>query len=40
VCGKTPIDVPVVPLVALRESGILGTAAAALAAQLLARTTS
>ncbi len=36
---KTPIDVRVVPLVALRESGMLGSAAAALAARLLARAT-
>jgi transcriptional regulator with XRE-family HTH domain len=36
---KTPIDVPVVPLVALRESGMLGSAAAALAQRLLQRAT-
>lgn len=36
---KTPIDVPVVPLVVLREPGMLGAAAAALAARLLARAT-
>jgi hypothetical protein len=35
---RTPIDVPVVPLVELRESGILGSAAAALAGRLLQRT--
>ncbi len=34
---RTPIDVPVVPLVALQESGILGSAAAALAGRLLQR---
>jgi transcriptional regulator with XRE-family HTH domain len=34
---KTPIDVPVVPLVALPESGMLGSAAAALAERLLQR---
>ncbi|MFZ0876700.1 MAG: helix-turn-helix transcriptional regulator [Pseudonocardiaceae bacterium] len=36
---KTPIDVPVVPLVMLPESGMLGTLAAALAQRLLARAT-
>ena len=36
---KTPIDVPVVPLVTLPESGMLGTLAAALAQRLLARAT-
>lgn len=36
---KTPIDVPVVPLVVLRESGMLGSAAAALAERLLQRAT-
>ncbi|MGH3934399.1 MAG: helix-turn-helix domain-containing protein [Pseudonocardiaceae bacterium] len=34
---RTLIDVPVIPLVALRESGILGLDAAALTARLLAR---
>ncbi|MGH4006128.1 MAG: hypothetical protein ACRDSO_18735, partial [Pseudonocardiaceae bacterium] len=34
---RTPIDVPVVPLVTLQESGILGSAATALAARLLQR---
>ncbi|MGH3983897.1 MAG: hypothetical protein ACRDST_14745 [Pseudonocardiaceae bacterium] len=34
---RTPIDVPVVPLVTLQESGILGPAAAALAARLRQR---
>lgn len=34
---KTPIDVPVVPLAALRESGMLGSAAVALAERLLRR---
>ncbi len=34
---RTPIDVPVVPLVALQESGILGSAAAALAERLVQR---
>lgn len=34
---KPPIDVPVVPLVALRDSGVLGPAAAALAERLLQR---
>jgi transcriptional regulator with XRE-family HTH domain len=37
--GKTPIDVPVVPLAELRESGMLGSAAAALAQRLLQRAT-
>jgi transcriptional regulator with XRE-family HTH domain len=36
---KTPINVPVVPLVTLPESGMLGTLAAALAQRLLARAT-
>ena len=36
---KTPIDVPVVPLAVLRESGMLGTAAEALAQRLLHRAT-
>ncbi|MGH3592493.1 MAG: helix-turn-helix domain-containing protein [Pseudonocardiaceae bacterium] len=36
---KTPIDVPVVPLAALWESGMLGTAAVALAQRLLQRAT-
>lgn len=36
---KTPIDVPVVPLVALQESGMLGSAATALAQRLLQRAT-
>jgi len=36
---KTPIDVPVVPLEALRESGMLEPAAAALAQRLLQRAT-
>jgi len=36
---KTPIDVPVVPLAALWESGMLETAAAALAQRLLQRGT-
>lgn len=35
---RTPIDVPVVPLATLRESGLLGLAAAALAERLLQRT--
>jgi transcriptional regulator with XRE-family HTH domain len=34
---RTPIDVPVVPLVMLQEPGILGSAAAALAGRLLQR---
>lgn len=34
---RIPIDVPVVPLAALRESGLLGSAAAALAERLLQR---
>jgi hypothetical protein len=36
---KTPIDVPVVPLVVLQESGMLGSAAAALAQRLLQQAT-
>lgn len=36
---KTPIDVPVVPLTALWESGMLDTAAAVLAQRLLQRAT-
>lgn len=35
--GRPPIDVPVVPLTTLRESGALGSAAAALAERLLQR---
>ena len=35
---RTSIDVPVVPLVTLSESGVLGSAAAALAERLLRRT--
>lgn len=38
VTDRTPIDVPVVPLVALPESGMLGSAALALAGRLLQRT--
>ncbi|MBV8539358.1 MAG: hypothetical protein JO063_07230 [Pseudonocardiales bacterium] len=34
---RTPIDVPVVPLAALRESGVLGSVAAALAERRLRR---
>jgi hypothetical protein len=36
---EVPIDVPVVPLVVLGESGMLGSAAAALALRLLQRAT-
>jgi transcriptional regulator with XRE-family HTH domain len=36
---KTPIDVPVIPLEALPESGMLGTAVAVLAQRLLQRVT-